>query len=377
MSGTVTRSGNVLGPAQQQNAPQNAPQDQNINPNIIVQSSALDTQVPVVRRVNEADIKARFPHQHLTPIEGEPTFEQIQNAERELASNALTAKVSFGGGKKGCLGTVYSNVKFRVESGGTNWVVPASQGAYPTFPVNATNETKKKLIAKFLTSEYDIRVVETVEDLLKNQFVESIEEDFIFELKQGLSEYSGVSLLKLLEHVRKEYAPMDDIVTQKLMKRFREPPDMDAPIDKYYRKQEECLLLSQDSVDPITDNGMVLQLTTHMGESGIVNKSFTKFRNQTLPANKTWAKGKVWFRKALRELKNEAKLAGQDVSYQANNATFKNAHNDARDEIAGQMRDSFSSLAQAAVAKAATIDAHAATIASLTKIIADLTATNK
>ena len=50
--------------------------------------------------------------------------------------------------------------------------------------------------------------------------------------------------MKLLEHVRKEYAPMDDIVTQKLMRRFREPPDMDTPIDKYYRKQEECLLLS-------------------------------------------------------------------------------------------------------------------------------------
>ena len=41
------------------------------------------------------------------------------------------------------------------------------------------------------------------------------------------------------------------------------------------------------------------------------------------------------------------------------------------------MRDSFSSLAQAAVAKAETIDAHAATIASLSNTIAELTATNK
>ena len=77
MSAATLRSGNVLGPVQPQNVPQPAPQNQNINPNIIVQSSALNTQVPVVRRVNEADVKARFPHQHLTPIEGEPTFEQI------------------------------------------------------------------------------------------------------------------------------------------------------------------------------------------------------------------------------------------------------------------------------------------------------------
>merc|ERR1711923_481888 len=41
------------------------------------------------------------------------------------------------------------------------------------------------------------------------------------------------------------------------------------------------------------------------------------------------------------------------------------------------MRNFFGALAQAAVAKAETIDAHAATIASLTKTVAELTATNK
>ena len=85
----------------------NAGEDgENRNPNIIVRSSGLDNYVPTIRRVNESDVKARFPHQHLTPIEGEPTFAIMQHLEEELASNALTAKVRFGGGKKGCLGVV-------------------------------------------------------------------------------------------------------------------------------------------------------------------------------------------------------------------------------------------------------------------------------
>ena len=263
--------------------------------------------------------------------------------------------------------------------------MPATQGAFFTFPSGADDDTKKQIIAKFLKDEYDIQVVDTVEELLKNQLIEAIDEDYILELKEGISEYSGVSLLQILEHLKTEYAPMDDIVYGALMKRFREPPNMDAPIDKYFRKQEECHLLSQDSEDPITDKGMVVQLTTHMGETGLINKSVTKFRKQTDPANKTWAKGKIWMRKALKELKDEAKLAGQDVDFQANNVRFApqtkasrdDARADARDEIAGQMKDSFSSLAQAAVAKAETIDAHAATIASLTNTIAELIATNK
>ena len=140
----TTRQGTILmpvpdragGAAQQPDEP---PPPQNA---IIVRSSALDTHVPVVRRVNDADIKARFPHQRLTPIEGEPTFEKMQNLEKELAANALTAKVGFGGGKKGCLGVVYSNAKYRVEAG-TDWRVPETQGAFPTFPDNASDAEKK------------------------------------------------------------------------------------------------------------------------------------------------------------------------------------------------------------------------------------------
>ena len=157
-----------------------------------------------------------------------------------------------------------------------------------------------------------------MEELLKNQLLEAIDEDYILEKKEGISGYHSRKLLELLQHLRQEYAPMDDLVYQKLMARFREAPDMDAPIDRYFRKQEECRILSQDSDDPITEKGMVLQLTTHMGESGIINKAVTKFCKQSDPADKTWAKGKTWVQKALKELKDEARLAGQDVELQAN-----------------------------------------------------------
>ena len=46
--------------------------DENQNPNIVVRASGLNNYVPTIRRANESDIKAKFPHQHLTPIKGEP-----------------------------------------------------------------------------------------------------------------------------------------------------------------------------------------------------------------------------------------------------------------------------------------------------------------
>ena len=88
--------------------------------------------------------------------------------EEELADNALTAKVRFGGGKKGSLGVVYDNPKFRIESGGIDWTVPKEQGAYPTFPDGASDDDKKRIISDIMLDEYDRKVVEAVQDLLKN-----------------------------------------------------------------------------------------------------------------------------------------------------------------------------------------------------------------
>ena len=80
--------------------------NKNQNPNIVVRASGLDSFLPTIRCVNESDIKAKFPHQHLTPIKGKPTYDTVQNLEEKLADNALTAKARFGGGKKGSLRVV-------------------------------------------------------------------------------------------------------------------------------------------------------------------------------------------------------------------------------------------------------------------------------
>ena len=354
------------------------PGAQNVNPNITVRASGLDTYIPTIPKVNESDIKAKFKTDSITPIDGDPTFEKMQLAEQELARNALTAKVHFGGGTRGCLGVVYTPTKYIAETG-TNWIVPTTKGAYPTFPTNATDDEKKLAISEFIRDEHGIKVVEAVQELLKNQFIEAIDEDYILELKQGIQEWNGRSLLDLLTHVRTNYATMDDLVYNDIMKRFSEPPDMDLPIDKYFTKQDECYLLASDSDNPITDAAMVLQLTTHMAATGMINRSVTKFKRQAKP-ERTWKKGKIWFRRDLKAISDEAKAAGVEMGYQANMIKAPSARDTARDEareeIADGMKESFGMLAQAAVAKSDTIDAHAATIASQAKAIAELTATN-
>jgi hypothetical protein len=287
-----------------------------MNPNIIVRASGLNTYIPVLPKVNGSDIKAKFKTESITPIDGDPTFEKMQLAEQELARNALTAKVHFGGGNRGCLGVVYIAAMYHTETG-VNWTVPATQRAYQTSVANATNYEKNLAISEFIRDKHGIRVVDAVQELLKKQFIEAIDKDHILELKQGIQEWNGCTLLDLLTHVHTNYAAIDDLVYNEIMKGFTEPPNMDLPIDKYFTKQDKCQLLASDSDNSISDTEMVLQLTTYMCATGMINRSVTKFKRHAAP-DKTWKKGKTWFRCNLKAIADEAKAAGIEPGYQAN-----------------------------------------------------------
>ena len=137
--------------------------------------------IPTIPEVQESDIKARFKYQHLTEIEGRPDYTKLYNARRKLCRNALAMKCSFGGGKYGTLGLVLKDAVYQAEIG-VAWTVPASQGAYPSFAQRATYLQKKTAIAEFILDEADIKKVDVVEELLKNLFIDCIDESYIMEL---------------------------------------------------------------------------------------------------------------------------------------------------------------------------------------------------
>ena len=186
--------------------------DPNLPPNtynVTVEGAGLDTFIPTIPEPRTTDIQQLFKVKVLTKIVGRPTYDAMQCCERELGRNALAVKVPFGGGKRGCLGLVISNEQYRDEAG-VDWSVPNTQGAYPTFPADATTEEKKRCISEFIEQEKGIKIVAKVEELLKAKFLDAIDKDFAVEQKEYMREYDGIPLKKLLQHVKEKYAKMDD-----------------------------------------------------------------------------------------------------------------------------------------------------------------------
>ena len=348
-------------------------------PNITVQGAGLDTYIPRVKEPKDTEIIARFPHQTLTRIEGEPTYKKLINLREEMGRNALTAKVSFGGGKLGTVGIIYKDELYKKESGGISFIVPASEGAYPDFTGLTTNDQKKQKISQFEKTEEDILITEAVMRISRNMLLQAVEHQFLLELKEGMAMWDNSTVIELLEHLFTEYGEMSTTEINQNKKRFQEEPILSQPaaLDIYYHKQQECQKISLDSPKPIEDDDMVSMLVEHMEMGDLAAKAY-KFKNIQDPNEKTWTKAKAYFRAALRKMKRikEGQTNNEDLQVNAAAQVSGKSLDIARNEIQQGLGKSFDSLAAAATVNKETIEENSRTISSLSNMNAMLAAEN-
>ena len=174
-----------------------------------VQVSLIDTYMPTIAKVAAADVAAKFKFPSLTKINGRPTYAAISVMREELYANALAVPSSFGGGQLGHLGMVMPAAVCQVEAN-TEWHVPDSEGRYPNFPINATDEQKKELVATFVQRESDIKMAEVVKTLLHNLILDAVDKAYVAELKHTIYRYDRVEPRALLDHLFNHYARLDD-----------------------------------------------------------------------------------------------------------------------------------------------------------------------
>lgn len=333
--------------------------------------SVMDTFVPVILEPSSDAIEAKFPHKTLTKIEGEPTYDDFLLLREESFRNALSSKSPFGGGNHGHKGACTAPATYAIETGGAAWTIPATRGILPTFPTGSTDDQKRVIIAEFVRDETGIKTAEVTINLLRNQLLAAVDEEYYMELYDDVFRYDRVEPAAFLDHILTCYAELDDELVEKNKKEFEEPPDMSKPIDVYFRKQERCMKIAADGSVPISEGEMVQKLQIHMGQSGMINSAYTKWKRKP-KADRTWAAGKTYFRTALKEAGKITKIAG-DFSA---NALVTNTQEAVRVEMVEQMGEAFDNLAMAATAKQETMDSMIKTIADLTAANATLTKAN-
>ena len=301
----------------------------------------------------------------------------------EIYCNALSINLTFGGGKRGHEGSATNPTIYRIDMG-EDWVIPVTDGVYPIFIANATENAKKQTIAEFISCETNIKMSEVVEEQLKNQLLNSLTKALILELCEGSSQYDGRTMFDILEQVFTNYTKIDDTLILKNIKEFEEAPDFSLPLDVYFKKQEDCQKLAADREVTINEADMVLQLQTHVGSTGMINAKYATRKKKSL-TNRGWKDGKKYFRAALKDVSEITRLTMSESGLTTNSTVKKdNMEDKIREENMEKFGESFDTLTLAETMKSDTIEALAESISDLTKsnialteANTDLAATNK
>ena len=125
-------------------------------------------------------------------------------------------------------------------------------------------------------------MAEVTQELLKNQFLEAVPEEYYLELNAGVLLYDGSTMYDLLTHVLTNCAKLDDHLVISNKKEFEEAPHLTRTIDTYYKRMEDFQKLAANGEVLITEAEMVVQLQTHLGATGMMNDKYLKWKVKPL-----------------------------------------------------------------------------------------------
>ena len=118
---------------------------------------------------------------------------------------------------------------------GKQWTVPNMAGTYPTFPANETDKDKTQIIVDFITINKGIKNKELVQELLHNQLIEAVNNDYIIWNWNSQSSSTTRSYSATSSTTSSPTTQQSMINYSKQTKSYmQEAPDLTKPTDTYF-----------------------------------------------------------------------------------------------------------------------------------------------
>ena len=129
-------------------------------------------------------ITAKFNVKTLPKIEGEPDYEGINEMMQLLYSNTATLPTPQGGGHHRHICIIMKPTLYTTLTT-TAWKNPPDPGVHPTIPTNATAALRDQLQLQHDEGRRIYENTGTMDEALKNQFIDAVEDTHLKELKIG------------------------------------------------------------------------------------------------------------------------------------------------------------------------------------------------
>ncbi len=297
---------------------------------------------------------ANFPHPHIPPIIGQPTYETLAQLHIMLNSNAASVHSNLGNGQLGLLQITVSAAVYNTLSV-TPFVIPLNPGTDANIPAGSTapviiemNRAHDAAVSLF--QQYD-----NTDKALKQQIVGAVDAMFLRSLRSKYVGYQNSSTRAILDHLYATYANISasDLLTND--NQMKTDYDVNQPIKLFFDQIEDAVDFAAAGDSPYTP----VQVTTIAYQLVFKTAMFPdecKLWKRRTTATKNWSDFKTLFALAHQELR-EAQLTTSATGFQSANAAI-DLQNDTVDAIAN--------LATATAADRTSVAALTATVSKLT-----------
>jgi hypothetical protein len=143
----------------------------------------------------ESFIKS-FPHQ-ITPIQGIPTYEALNETKTLLKANAASVPSHRGGGANGYLGMIVSAVVYTTIDA-RPFTLPPNPGAHPVIPSNTTVAVIAQTVCIHAEALRKWREYTHIQGALKKQLVSAIKPIYLMARRDCHVGFNNVTMRELL-----------------------------------------------------------------------------------------------------------------------------------------------------------------------------------
>jgi len=243
---------------------------------------------------------------NIDKIIGEPTLVTFKTLFDQLAVSAAAVKTNQWGGLHGHLPLLVSDAQFQTISGNVaavtdkrnkpNRIDSRIDGATSNYHrLKFTREQDEKIL--------DYHTQEEVDDAIKNLIIESVDPQYIEELKRDYVGYANETGKSMLAHIKSTWCKITTREKGVAQRALREPWNLVEDITAYERALDKNQITCLDLGVPINDSDKVQIYMENMYMSDMFEERDMTEWEEKPEADKDWATAKTYFGSLFKKRK--------------------------------------------------------------------------
>ena len=247
----------------------------------------------MVKPTSVDDIVANFPTKILPPIPGEPDYDCISQLNQIMYGNAATLPTNLRSGANGHVGLIVKATLY-VTLSETAYVAPIEPLLTPVVPPTVTSGARQHLRNQHAEEQRIYTNHVNIDDALKTQFMDAVEDPYVSELRNCYTGYMGVTTRDLLDHLMDQYVNIMAADLKANEARINEALDNSRPIDVFFQRINDAVQYADGGKKTFMAK-QILQTAFHSVNATDMYQEACKEWRQKADQDKTWTNFKRHF----------------------------------------------------------------------------------